>query len=727
MKKIKQLVAGLMLTALALRCSGYSTQQLLDTDFVAKDLTPVILLSPLTKAVTGKTPAFSWTPRQGIVKYTVELASDSSFGNIVLSHSTRETSYELRNADLTGLGELEAASYYVRVWADFGSQRLASAQLYFHIVDSSITYVDCGASGSEQVGNKTFPFKSMTIAIETADARRNSNSSTAVNVHVASGTCSGEFYLKEGISIKGGFASGTWSRDITANESILSSPTISIVKAGAGITTATVLDGFTIEAGTTSASPIVLYSAAPTISNNKINTYTGGFVNSNGANPSIRNNTFNSSPTGSPTSAYVISNIASSPTIANNTINGRKSATSIYAIQNTSGSNPVIENNNINACPSDCSASTSIAILNSGSSPTIRNNFIHAGNGSESRGISSGTDSLGLTITNNIIYGGQGDKSYAIYENTSAGTSVRSIVSNNVLIGGAGGYGGWVSVAMLAGASSNSTIANNIFLITGVNPVGMQEGLASGDPISMENNAFWDMQNYGSPRAFYNSDNSTFYNNAAVFEALTDWLGGADKARGNMVLTSGASGNPFVNVPLFWDTTTVANTGSTTVLLIANNQCGKYTNGDYVEWNGDGIARQITCNGAPSPDQLTITPALSSASLNTVRRELRYWGNKSAGGSQYTLDFHLQQNSLSAQDWNNIRYGGKDTSGNNCGGTGATGPGTQSCGAVSNDKDGVSRSTANAGMANNNAIPNGSVGATAAVPSGFSIGPYESD
>ncbi len=280
---------------------------------------------------------------------------------------------------------------------------------------------------------------------------------------------------------------------------------------------------------------------------------------------------------------------------------------------------------------------------------------------------------------------------------------------------------------MLTGASSNSIITNHIFLITGVNRLGMQEGLGSGDPISIENNIFWDMQVTGSVRAFYNLDNTTIYDTAAGFELLTDWVGGADKARGNMVFASGPSGSPFVNVPLFWDTTTGSNTGSTTVLLIANNQCGKYTNGDYVEWNGDGIARQITCNGAPSPDQLTINPPLSNASQNTLRRELRYWGSKSAGGSQYSLDFHLQQNSLSAQDWNNIRYGGKDTSGNNCGGTGATGPGTQTCGAVSNDIDGASRTAINAGLANNNTLPNGSVGATPAVPGGFSIGPYESD
>lgn len=50
------------------------------------------------------------------------------------------------------------------------------------------------------------------------------------------------------------------------------------------------------------------------------------------------------------------------------------------------------------------------------------------------------------------------------------------------------------------------------------------------------------------------------------------------------------------------------------------------------------------------------------------------------GGAQYKLNFNLTQNSLMLQDYNNMRYGGKDTSGNN-GGV----PGGYSIGAMEKD------------------------------------------
>ncbi len=48
-------------------------------------------------------------------------------------------------------------------------------------------------------------------------------------------------------------------------------------------------------------------------------------------------------------------------------------------------------------------------------------------------------------------------------------------------------------------------------------------------------------------------------------------------------------------------------------------------------------------------------------------------------------DFHLRQGGLLEVDWRNLIYGGKDTSGDNCG------DGADSCGGVSDDRDGAAR------------------------------------
>lgn len=540
-----------------------------------------------------------------------------------------------------------------------------------------------------------------------------------MNVQITGGTYSEEIQLREGVSLKGGFDPVTWSRNTTAYETILTNT----VKGGETITPqltwSTVVDGFTFNP--TGLNVIYLYAASPTISNNKINGGSYPIYNSYGSNGLIRDNIINGTPVGTSSLAYAIQNLASDPTITNNVIYMRTTSTSTTGIYNSNGANPTITNNTISMC-SGCSASSSIAINNSASSPIIRNNWIHGGSGSPSYGIYNVTSATAV-ITNNIIFGGQGPDSAGIYETNAAS----AVITNNVVIGGSGGHSGYSTDGLLAGTNSHPTITNNIFISNSSNRNVVREGFASSDFLSLENNVFWDIYVAGTNRVF-RDENATNINTIAGIEALTDWTGGADKARGNILLPSGIAGSPFVNVPNFWAGTSQNNTGSASILRIPDGTCaGKYTNGEYIEWNADGIARQITCNSATNPDELTITPALSSASLNKSGIEIRYWGTKSLGGSQYVIDYHLQQNALPAQTWNNLRYGGKDTSGNNCGGPGATGPGTQSCGSVTTDKDGNARTTTNAGLANNNTVPNGSGGATAAVPGGFSIGPYESD
>lgn len=133
---------------------------------------------------------------------------------------------------------------------------------------------------------------------------------------------------------------------------------------------------------------------------------------------------------------------------------------------------------------------------------------------------------------------------------------------------------------------------------------------------------------------------------------------------------------------------------------------------EYFELDRDGVARQVTAVNTGSR-QVTFTPALSTASTKDM--EIRYWGTNN---TNLNLNYGLAQNSLSGTLWNNVRYGGKDTSGSNCGapagGPGA-GAGGESCGSVTVDYSGTARTAL------------GAAGATNTGAAGVSIGPYELD
>lgn len=677
----------ILITFILIGCKSYTTDQYLNADFITKDLAPVDLLSPSNKSTASRNPKFSWAKRSGALRYLFEFSAKPDLSTIILAKSTVESSYTLSNSDLSGITQLDAASYYWRVTAIYSDQQVVSGVSVFHILDDLVVYVDSNSASAEQVGNKTFPFKSIQAGIESANTRRNGVATVAMNVYIAKGTYLEEVSLRPGISLKGGYESIAWTRNISANETIVTGPTDVAIRGGSTITAAftatTVVDGFTINGGAASTSyGMYLITAAPTVTNNILNG--GGATNG---------------------TSYGMYNSTANPTVANNILNGGKISGSggvSYGMFNAT-SNPIVTNNIL----SGCGGGSSYGMFNNGSSPTV---------------------------TNNILYGGSGSNSYAMFNNIGSSPTV----TNNILNSGGGSSNSYA----MAHSTASAKVTNNIFILNGNTRNGYRENSVSGfdDPVSLENNIFWDIYNSGTLRVYYD-ENATPINTMAGIESLTDWTGGADKGRGNIFLPAGYnSGGPFVNVPIFWDRTSANNTGSTTILLIVDGYCAaRYTNGDYIEWNGDGIARQITCNGVPNPDQITITPALASAASNIDSIEIRYWGTRSSGGSQYAIDYHLQQNSLTAQDWNNIRYGGKNTSGNNCGGSGAAGAGTQSCGGVAADKEGLTRTTANAGLANNNdcaatggvADPqpcdNSPVGETPAVPGGFSIGPYEKD
>lgn len=119
----------------------------------------------------------------------------------------------------------------------------------------------------------------------------------------------------------------------------------------------------------------------------------------------------------------------------------------------------------------------------------------------------------------------------------------------------------------------------------------------------------------------------------------------------------------FVNIPKATDLTNDgpdANTtydGTTTMVEVAAcNAHGQYVVGEYIEYDRDGVARQITAvNCTASASVITFTPALSAASQRF--KSIRLWGTN---GSNFTIDARLKAPTTTATC--NAVYGGLNLS-----------------------------------------------------------------
>lgn len=272
-------------------------------------------------------------------------------------------------------------------------------------------------------------------------------------------------------------------------------------------------------------------------------------------------------------------------------------------------------------------------------------------------------------------------------------------------------YGGSVN-------AFDGKITNNLIVWGGTaSSYALHETHLKGAPRSVENNAFYPL----------NSAVGTIYNRApgtgiATLEAYTSWTGGTDKGRGNILLPT--TGRPFVNFPKVTDKTTGAGTTST---LIVTGPASVYNDNDYVEVNGDNVPRQITCGGTPCSSTTLTIVSNPLATASTANMEVRNWGtNNNASTTAYTISYNLAltqgMSGLTSQLYNNLRYGGKDTSTDVCGapsGGPGVGAGGETCGQITNDFRTPARTATNGNLADN--TTNG------AVPGGYSIGANERD
>lgn len=777
-------------------CKGYSTQETLDGNFLTKDRTPANLLSPPDKTVGPKNPNFVWTPRNGASAYLLEISTKVDFSEIVLSKTiaaSSSTVYTLLDYDLTSVSSLDAASYYWRVTADYAGEQVRSSSALFHVLADTTTYVSAGASASNQIGNKSFPFTSIQAAIENANTRRGGVANVSMEIHVAAAASpyAEEISLRPGISIRGGYLAADWSRNIAVNVTTIQAPIDMAIKGGPTVTGAytstTWVEGFTIQgAANTISYGLFLSNSSPTISNNIIS---GGAVTAGGSSygiycntstPVISNNTitggsasggsatsygiFNtsSSPTisgntisgGSGNSSRGIANTASSPTLTNNTISGGtvpSGSGSSYGIENLSSSSPAISNNIISGGTS--LGGYSAGVSNSLSSPTISSNTITGGESATSYGITNSSNSP-VTIVGNIIrtssvgtgsvtygiansgavststvisrntiwVGSAGNDSYGI---SNTGSSSPSI-SNNTIISGAAVSAGVRSFGIYMSSSSpaisnntiivgpsgsnsfgiymdsavTSTLRNNVIVLTGktANRYAIYENALAVNPTSVQNNVLYDMGTGG-----------TFYTYRDVDGTGQCYSGGASSS-GNCInitdleadlnaeVAGMASGNinqdpMFVNFPGKIDATREGADAGTTYNGTANTlevtDCTNYVTNEYIEYDRDGTARQITaCSAATGSGIVTFTPALSTVSV--VSREVRLWGTNNTN-----LVINLQLKITSPCD---VREGGLNLSG-----------------LFTADRDNITRT------------PTLSCGPVNAGATGWSIGAYERD
>jgi hypothetical protein len=195
-------------------------------------------------------------------------------------------------------------------------------ELFARITSEGIIYVD-GTSGSdENPGSREAPKKSIRDAVELALALGAPRS-----VHVAEGTYVVEeaIELHEGISVYGGFAAGSWLRDLGGRPTIVEAIGIeAAVLPDAGVTGDTLLDGLTIRAAAIDVSACILCrNSSPTIQNCILETGSAG------------------------EDAIGIYTKSSSPRIWNNVIYGEDASGLYTGILCSEGSSAIIQSNTV--------------------------------------------------------------------------------------------------------------------------------------------------------------------------------------------------------------------------------------------------------------------------------------------------------------------------------------------------------------------------------------------
>jgi len=300
------------------------------------------------------------------------------------------------------------------------------------------------------------------------------DSTTGTDTHIV---------LKEGVSLYGGYNSDFSIRDLSLYTSTITDTGTgkipnAAIEDSSSITSATIVDGFTINGSTTaeySAAINLQQATSPIISNCNINGGAG-------------------------TSASLgIRVVFASPTIEYNIISGGSGGSpQSYGITALTDSDTIIRYNTITGGTGQQTRGINIG----GATSEIHNNFIDGGSATfDSVGINGQTFST-MTIYENEIYGGNASSAALGINNTLDGTA---IVFNNIISGG----------------NANSSIS-------------VQNGAGGGGTITVRNNTLYagegsteayGVRNLGSSSLFVLENNILFESNAAISTAIFKSLG----------------------------------------------------------------------------------------------------------------------------------------------------------------------------------------------------------
>lgn len=478
-----------------------NTAELLEANFVASGKTAIDLLSPTQdQQVASAHPTFSWGDR-GAGLYTLEIASDANFQNMVLKKSVKDTQYTLANADLSGVSALTTNSYHWRVKIANVSNNLQSKTGTFFLVampsggsgSAGVLYVNTASSSSVEIGSKEKPYKRIQAAIANADALRNYQFGVTMDIYVAQGSYTEEVILSPGISVRGGYEATNWTRNISGNTTTINAPLTFAVRGSTTISTTytntTWLEGFTINGPTATTSnaniaAIMLATSSPTIAYNTIGggttTSTSAIVTGidTGTGSALILGNLIIGSTGCGSGCSYIQGIYSngSARIINNMILGSPDGggAGIKGITTQGGgAQAQILNNTIIGNSGDGTNVNGIQVEN-GSTPIIRNNIIFnltsAGVGFGTCISESGSTSDPTNVQNNNLFGCT--TLYADADNGCGGGSNCSIAQLNAL---GTGYSGNVGIpntgsqlfVSINGIDGNiSTLADNDWRLT---------------------------------------------------------------------------------------------------------------------------------------------------------------------------------------------------------------------------------------------------------------------
>ncbi|HEV8335120.1 MAG TPA: putative metal-binding motif-containing protein [Candidatus Polarisedimenticolia bacterium] len=249
---------------------------------------------------------------------------------------------------------------------------------------------------------------------------------------------------------------------------------------------------------------------------------------------------------------------------------------------------------------------------------TIRNNVTVAQQGSGAGMYIAGDN--GTVLSNNLIVGNSANlEGGGIYLYANSASAYNNVVIGNI---GGGAGGGFSTGAPLSEVTiTNNTIVGNVLTVHTVPKGATFSSIGGGiyssfilsqqaDPNShLTNNliAQNDATTLGGGAGLYSFNSFATNDHNDFFNDRPNEIRG-DYTDAQVIGTNGnVSVNPvFTNAPTFWDHTSALGTSTTAIVFDST----RYAVGNRIEYNDDGVSRQITAINNTSKT-LTFTPALA--------------------------------------------------------------------------------------------------------------------